>query len=147
MSGAEASRDQGYMPSAELRDAALAEIMGDVAALHQSVRDLAAIEADIDTRITARVVELRALCTDLAAARETVFGQITAHATKQAQKSFREAMGELLGKVERTLQGVDRGLTAHAGRQFVDRMAVAIMTATFTAIAVLCGVWVMLRFH
>ncbi|CAE6847205.1 hypothetical protein R75461_07301 [Paraburkholderia nemoris] len=137
----------GVAASAELRDAAIAEIMGDVANLHRSVRDLVAITEDADRRISARVIELRKVAADLASAREAAFAQISVLASEQAQRAFREAMGDLLARMSGTLEKIGHGLNAHAGRQFADRAAVAIVTAAITSVLTLGGTWLLLHFH
>jgi hypothetical protein len=129
--------------SQEQKDALIGELLGDVLTLHKSVKDLTSIVRDCDQRLTTRVVELRAISSELAHARETAFAQIGLQARKQAQEAFRDSMGGLLGKVETTLQDVSRTVAVLSQRRFLDLVVVSVATGAVTMLGTHAGVWLM----
>jgi hypothetical protein len=127
------------------KDALIGELLGDVLNLHKSVKDLSLIVSDSDQRLSTRVVELRAISSELSHAREAAFAQIGLQARTQAQDAFKESMGALLGKLESTLQNVPLTVAALSQRRFSDFLVVAVATGFITMLGTLAGVWLMVH--
>ncbi|CAN7697905.1 hypothetical protein LJR029_003944 [Caballeronia sp. LjRoot29] len=131
--------------SQQQKDALIGELLGDVLTLHKSVKDLSSIVSDTDQRLATRVVELRAISSELSHAREAAFAQIALQARTQAQEAFKESMGALLGKLENTLQDVPRTAAEMSQRRFLELLVVAVATGAITLAGTLAGVWMMFR--
>jgi hypothetical protein len=129
----------------EMRDAAMAEILGDVHGLHTSVKDLVAIVRDSDERISGRIVELRQVASDFAAAREAAIAQLATHASETAHRRFTDSMGDLLTRVDMSLVGIERLVLNGRDRRLFDLVAAAFMSGGITAVVALVGVWLMVH--
>jgi methylphosphotriester-DNA--protein-cysteine methyltransferase len=129
--------------SAEMRDAAIAEVLGDVHELHKSVKDLVNIIRDADERTSASVIDLLKVSSDFAHAREAAFAEIAVHARTKAQQAFIEAMGDRLTRLDHVVHEVPRTIGLLAQRRFSELVAVSVATGFVTCVSTLVGVWLM----
>jgi len=126
--------------SAEMRDAAMAEVLGDVYLLHKSMKELVAIVRDSDERISGRIVELRQVAADFANSRDAALAHLATQASETAQRRFTDSMGDMLKRVDVSLVAIERLVQDRPGRRLFDMAAVALMTGGITAAAALLGV-------
>ncbi len=131
--------------SAEMRDAAMAEILGDVHALHTSMKDLAAIVRDSDERISGRIVDLRQVAADFSHARDAALAQLATQASETAQRRFTDSMGDMMKRVDVALVAIERLVQDRPGRRLFDMAVVAFMAGGITAAAAIVGVWLLGR--
>lgn len=136
---------KSVLMSAEMRDAAIAELLGDVHEVHKSVRDLVLITRDTDERISARLVELRAISKELDAQKEAAFAAISIRARDQSQQAFRSEMADMIRKLDSGLEANARGQAETTRRRIVDLFTVAISTGVFLSATSLFAAW--LIFH
>lgn len=129
------------------KDALIAEVLGDVLSLHQSVKDLVAITNDADKRITSRVSELRALVADLAGMREALLAELAVRSGDEAKRALRDSFVAIDQRLVDAVRQVDRRPMLGARRQWADRAAVAIMTAAISSCTTLGGIAVLLHLH
>jgi hypothetical protein len=133
--------------SEEMRDAVLAEVLGDVRSLHQCAKDLLAITTETDERITARVVELRALASDLAHARETLLAEIALQASDQAQRRLETGLGKRIEDLKGAFDARGPSSQPSEARRYVDLVAVAIVSGFITGLITLGGAWLIVHAH
>jgi len=131
--------------SAEMRDAAMAEVLGDVYLLHKSMKELVAIVRDSDERISGRIVELRQVAADFANSRDAALAHLATQASETAQRRFTDSMGDMLKQVGGSLVAIERLVQDRLGRRLFDMAAVALMTGGITAAVALVGVWMIGR--
>jgi len=143
-SGAAAATRREPM-SAEMRDAAMAEVLGDVYLLHKSMKELVAIVRDSDERISGRIVELRQVAADFANSRDAALAHLATQASETAQRRFTDSMGDMLKQVGGSLVAIERLVQDRLGRRLFDMAAVALMTGGITAAVALVGVWMIGR--
>ena len=131
--------------SAEMRDAAIAEVLGDVHMMHNSVKDLARIVVDTDERITARVVELRVVSREFAAQREAAFAAISVRARETSQLAFKEELSVSLSQFESRFSDLPNALDAAASRRFGELVMVGLASGALSCLGSLLGFWMMVH--
>jgi hypothetical protein len=131
----------------EQKDALIAEMLGDVANLHRSVKDLVVVTDDADRRITARVSEIRTLVADLVGMREALLAELVMRSSAEAQRVLRENVGGLHKRVEDAMRHLEQQPDRDARRQWTDRTAIAIVTAAIASVLTLTGSWLLSHVH
>lgn len=131
--------------SEAIRQEVMAEVLGDVYQLQQSVAALATMIQVSDERLTVRIKDLLAASKDFANVREGAIAELSAQASIATQRRITDTLGGMLSKVDATMVSIGGVARESQSRRLLELLVVGVASAALVGAAMLVGVWAFLH--